>query len=84
MSRTWVDPRDDTEWTVEAVHVMQRQEPGEPIAMMDPDTPLRVWFRSERQEHLLVAKLPQPLHELPDLVMMSLLDAARDPKPGRG
>ena len=77
VTREWLDSRDEKEWIVEAVYVMPRQEPGEPIAMMGPDVPQRIRFRSGREEHSLVARLGNPIDGLPDQVMMALLDEAR-------
>lgn len=78
MKRTWVDPRDDEEWEVEAIYVMPEQEPGAPIAMMGPDVPQRIRFTTGSAEHSLIAKLQDPLPELPDAPMMALLDAAKE------
>lgn len=77
MTREWLDLRDEKEWIVEAVYVMPRREPGKPIAMMGPDVPQRIRFQSGREEHSLVAKLDNPIDELPDQVMMALLHEAR-------
>ena len=77
MERVWIDVRDEKEWTVEGIYVMPIQEPGEPIPMMGPEVPLRITFGSKLERHQIVARLDQPLDELPDFAIASLLDEAR-------
>lgn len=78
MERLWSDPRDNREWSIEAVYVMPVQEDGQPIAMMGPNVPLRIRFRTDEEDHVLVARLDEPLESLPDLAIEALLDAARE------
>ena len=48
MNRHWIDDRDGTEWEVEAVPMMARQQPGKPVAMIG-ETYFHLWFRSGDQ-----------------------------------
>lgn len=78
MERHWKDVRDGREWHVVGVYVMPRRNPGERIAMMGPETPIRLMFRHGQEHHEVVVRLDQPLEELSDVAMASVLDQARE------
>ncbi len=84
MTRTWTDLRDDKEWTIEATYAMPAQEAGQPFSVMGPDVLQRISFKAETEEWHTVAKLPEPIWSLPDLVLESLLDEARGTRPVEG
>jgi hypothetical protein len=77
VNRIWTDPRDDKEWRVQATYLMPKMEPGDPIAMMGPEVPQRIQFSSDSETYWLIARLDDPINELPDTPMMALLDEAK-------